>query len=291
MNGFFLADKPKGITSFYCVKILRRLSGVRRIGFVGTLDPLATGLMIFAFGEATKLIPLLEKSDKVYSAVIRLGAESDTYDADGKIREIAGAKKPSKTEIEKVLKRDFHGSKEQTPPAFSAVKVKGRRAYDLARKGQKIKMNKRKVRFFAVRIESYKWPLLKINVHCGSGTYVRSMAHDLGAALRCGGYVLQLRRIKIGDHDIKDAVPVERLDDAGLRKKVKDARYFFHALPKKKLSAEEYEVLGRGGSISAPGYTAGQAILGIYRQKCAGLLECADGKLKFRRKFNIIGGR
>jgi tRNA pseudouridine55 synthase len=300
MNGFLLVDKPRGITSFYCVRILRKLAGLKRIGFVGTLDPLATGLMIFAFGEATKLINLLENSDKAYETVVRLGAVSDTYDAEGKITENAvaqneGAQKPTKEEIAKVIGENFSGAREQMPPAFSAIQIGGKRAYDLARKGQKVELKKRLVHFYSIEVVSYSWPLLRLLVHCGSGTYIRSLAHDLGERLGCGGYVEVLRRVSIGKHKVDEAVKLDDLDAESLKKAVIAPQDFLTELSVMELDDEEYGILGNGGFVEgrgAGGHNAGDAkagaILAVYKGQCAGVLEKFNGKLKFRKKFNMI---
>jgi tRNA pseudouridine55 synthase len=287
MNGFLLVDKPKGITSFYCVKILRKTVGVRRIGFAGTLDPLATGLMIFALGEATKMIEYLEKSDKVYEAVIRLGAVSDTYDADGKIEEMSGFEKPERRKIEKILKNEFVGSREQTPPAFSAIHVDGKRAYDLARKGEKVELKKRAVQFFAISINSYNWPLINVTVHCGSGTYIRSFAHDLGKILGCGAYVEELRRIKIGAYKVEDAISIDDSNRKNILKKIVQPQDFFSDFDRLDLSDAELETLNHGGFVGRAADT-GQPILAMHKGECVGVLEAFQGKLKYRNKFNMI---
>jgi tRNA pseudouridine55 synthase len=287
MNGFLLVDKPKGITSFYCVKILRKMIGVRRIGFAGTLDPLATGLMIFALGEATKMIEYLEKSDKVYEAVIRLGAVSDTYDAEGNIEEMSGYEKPERHKIEKVIKEEFVGLREQIPPAFSAIHVDGKRAYDLARKGEKVELKKRTVQFFSIDINSYNWPLLKVTIHCGSGTYVRSFAHDLGKILGCGGYVEELRRVKIGPHKIADAVSLDSPDKEKILKKIVRPQDFFRDFPRRNLSDAEYETLNHGGFVGEAA-NDDKPVLAIYKGECVGVMEPFRGKLKYRNKFNMI---
>lgn len=298
MNGFLLIDKPEGITSFYCVRILRRVSGVRRIGFAGTLDPLATGLMIFALGEATKLITFLEKADKVYDVSIKFGAVSDTYDAKGRIEKIKVPREPSRSLIEKVIADEFTGEKEQVPPVFSAIQINGRRAYDLARKGQKVVLKKRPVNFYDVKIKSYAWPVLRLNVHCGSGTYIRSLAHDLGQALYCGGYVEKLRRVKIGLHGIKGAIPLYDLDALNLRKHLIAPDVFFGDWRRKNLTGREYAVLANGGFIesAAEGGSNGDIadknglapIMALYKGQCVGILESRGGKLKFAKKFNIV---
>jgi tRNA pseudouridine55 synthase len=189
MIGFLFIDKAKGEASFNGVTTLRKLLSQRRIGFAGTLDPLATGLMIYAIGDATKLLTYLDKSDKVYETVVHLGGVSSTYDAAGKVEVNAGCPEPTRRQIEKLLEDYFTGEIHQTPPVFSAIKVKGKPAYSYARKGKEIELKSRKVSIFEIEIVTYSWPLLRLRVHCSSGTYIRSIAHDLGKMLGCGGYV------------------------------------------------------------------------------------------------------
>lgn len=288
MNGFLLIDKPEGITSFYCVKILRRVSGVRRIGFAGTLDPLATGLMVFALGEATKLITYMEKADKVYDVSIRLGAVSDTYDAKGRITEVAFSGKPGRSAIEKIIEDDFIGEREQVPPIYSAIHVNGERAYDLARKGQKVVMKKRAVHFYDIKVKAYAWPVLKLTVHCGSGTYIRSLAHDLGQKIGCGGYVEELRRVKIGLHHVKDAVGLDDLDLLNVRKHLVAPEVFFKDWRMKELGDGEYAILANGGFVECRGLEVAVPIMALFKGQCVGVLEVFEGKLKFEKKFNIV---
>jgi tRNA pseudouridine55 synthase len=288
MNGFLLIDKPKGITSFYCLKILRRIFNMRRIGFVGTLDPLASGLMIFALGEATKLISFLEKSDKIYDVVIHLGAESDTYDAEGDIKEFLNPKKPALSKIKKLLDSEFSGECAQVPPAYSAIQIGGKRAYDMARKGHKVNLKSRPVYFYGIKIKSYKWPVLKLNVHCGSGTYIRSLAHDLGEKLGCGGYVEDLRRTKIGDQSIKNAINPEEISKHDPKKFLIQPQKMLKDFPQCDLDENEYNVLKNGGFIDKRKEYKDVPILALYKGECVGVLEPINQKLKFLKKFNII---
>jgi tRNA pseudouridine55 synthase len=286
MNGFLLADKPKGVTSFYCIKVLRRLTGVRKMGFVGTLDPLATGLMIFAVGEATKLIPFLEGMDKVYNVKVRFGAVSDTYDGEGQVEEVKNARKPARAEIEHILKDDFLGERDQVPPVFSAIQVEGRRSYDLARKNKKVKLKSRKVNFYDLVVKSYAWPNLRIAVHCGSGTYVRSFAHDLGQKLGCGGYVDELRRTKIGGFSVKDSVKLDEIEHLNVRKLMVSPEDLFIDWARIDLNGKEYKVLSHGGFLDNKTRYKKGPILAIHEGKCVGVLEIRKGQLKFLRKFN-----
>ena len=284
MHGFLFIDKLKGETSFSCVSALRRILGVRKIGFLGTLDPLATGLLIFAVGEATKLISFLEGLDKTYEVSVRMGAVSNTYDAEGEIEEISGFDKPELSKIEKILKNDFLGEREQVPPAFSAIHIDGKRAYELARKGEKVEMKSRKVTFYGLKIVSYEWPLVRILVHCGSGTYVRSLAHDLGQKLGCGGYVEELRRTKVSNFSVEEAV--ELGDDVG--EKMVPVEDMFPDWQRKELSDVDFGILANGGFVGDGLKMGENPGLAMYKGQCVGVLEVKEGKLKFKRKFNII---
>ncbi len=194
------------MSSFGAVARVRRLLSEReghrvKVGHTGTLDPFATGLLILLAGKATKRASELTKLDKVYEATIRLGAKSSTGDPEGEI-EITDEKPAiSRAQIEQILPQ-FIGEIEQVPPAFSAIKINGQRAYKLARAGKEVEMPKRKVQIFSIDIVEYDSPFLKIRTHVGSGAYIRTLAEDLGDALGCGAYTTELRRTKIADYDI-----------------------------------------------------------------------------------------
>jgi len=208
ISGILLVDKPEGPTSHDIVEMVRYNLGVRRVGHMGTLDPLATGLLIVGVGEATKLAPFLSDLDKVYECTARLGGRSTTYDAMGTIEEVAGADVlPSADEIERTL-ADFRGEIEQLPPPFSAVKVRGRPMYDYARKGEAVERRPRRVRVHQIEIVRYEPPHLDLRMRVGSGTYVRSIVHDLGERLGVGAYVSRLRRTAVGPFDVERAVRV-----------------------------------------------------------------------------------
>jgi tRNA pseudouridine55 synthase len=205
MEEIIFVDKPSGMSSFGAVARVRRILTQReghkvKVGHTGTLDPFATGLLILLAGKATKKAPELTKKDKVYEATIRLGATSSTGDPEGEITE-TGAKLPTREEIEAVLPQ-FRGEIQQTPPAFSAIKVNGQRAYKLARAGKEVEIPSRTVTIYELEIMGYDAPLLKIRAHVSSGTYIRTLAEDLGKTLGCGAYCTELRRTKIADYDI-----------------------------------------------------------------------------------------
>lgn len=201
---FILIDKPAGITSHDVVNKLRRVTGERRIGHAGTLDPFATGLLILGIGRAaTRELGNFLKLDKKYTAALYLDAISDTHDRTGKITELP-KKEISETDIKKVLKK-FIGEQDQTPPMFSAKKIDGKKMYELARKGIEVERQPVKITIYDLEFLGYEYPILKISVHCSSGTYIRSLADDIGKTLDSGAYLEELRRTKIGAYEIKDA--------------------------------------------------------------------------------------
>ena len=208
MEEIIFVDKPSGMSSFGAVARVRRLLSEReghkvKVGHTGTLDPFATGLLILLAGKATKKAPELTKLDKVYEATIRLGATSSTGDPEG---EITITDKKPEISREKIIETlaQFVGEIEQIPPAFSAIKINGQRAYKLARAGKAVEMPKRKVTIYELELLDYTSPFLKIRTHVSSGTYIRTLAEDIGEALGCGAYTTELRRTKIADYDIAE---------------------------------------------------------------------------------------
>lgn len=210
-SGFLLIDKPSGPTSHDIINNLRHLTGIQTIGHAGTLDPLASGLLIVAIGRtATKQIPNLVKQDKVYKAIICLGGLSDTDDSQGKIQPFTNCHQPTKQEI-KIILNSFRGEQNQIPPMYSAKKIHGERLYKLARKGQVVQRQPNLITIYNINLLHYEWPTLSLEIHCSAGTYIRAIARDLGKMLGCGGYLCQLRRTKIGNYSIQQAVTLEKL--------------------------------------------------------------------------------
>lgn len=216
LDQVMLIDKPAGITSFGVVARVRRVMtekahasgwvGKRfKVGHTGTLDPFATGLMIVLTGKETKNAGSYSKLDKVYEAVIELGKTSTTGDPEGEISNTNPAIIPKLQEVNKVLK-SFVGEIVQIPPAFSAIKINGQRAYKLAHKGKEVKIPPRQVNIYEIKLVDYEYPFLKIQAHVSSGTYIRTLAEDIGKKLETGAYTKELRRLKVGEFDIKDAV-------------------------------------------------------------------------------------
>lgn len=216
-----LIDKPKGITSHDVVDRVRRITGERRVGHAGTLDPNATGLLIVGVGrESTKKLGEIAKgTTKTYQADIFLGEERDTDDVLGKIRKTKYKKAVTidQEQIKKVLK-NFIGNKTQTPPAFSAIKIKGKKAYELARKGKKVNLKPRKIVIYSINLIDYRFPIIGIEVKVSSGTYVRALARDIGRKLGCGAYLDNLHRTAIGQYSLKEASSFKELANLYSRK-------------------------------------------------------------------------
>lgn len=208
-DGIILIDKPAGMTSFGVVaRVRRRLSekaGKKvKVGHTGTLDPFATGLMIIVTGKECKNAGTYSKLDKVYEATIRLGETSSTGDLEGEISKV-NDRHPKREEVEAAL-RQFTGEVEQTPPIYSAIKINGQRAYKLARKGEKVEMPRRNITVYSLELTDYSYPTLNIRTHVSSGTYIRTLAEDIGTALGTGAYCSQLRRTHIASFSVEDAV-------------------------------------------------------------------------------------
>lgn len=211
--GFLVVDKPAGWTSHDAVDAARRWLGTRRVGHLGTLDPLATGVLPLAVRDATKLVPFLASGEKGYRATIRLGVETDSYDADGKVVRTHEGPLPGAEAVRAALER-FVGEGAQVPPMFSAVKQSGVPLYKLARKGHEVERAARPVRIDTLVLLRRDGADLEIELSCTPGTYVRVLAHDLGRALGCGAHVVALRRTRSGPFVLDQAVTVERLDAA-----------------------------------------------------------------------------
>lgn len=215
-NGIILIDKPAGLSSFGVVARLKRVLTENygkkvKVGHTGTLDPFATGLMIIVVGRACQQAGDYSKLDKIYQATIRLGQRSSTGDPEGEKQEISD-RQPSQDEIERVLGK-FIGQITQTPPIYSAIKINGQRAYKLARKGEKVDMPSRQVTIYNISLDSYIYPELMITAKVSSGTYIRTLAEDIGKALGVGAYCFGLRRLAIAEHKIESA---QQLSDFGI---------------------------------------------------------------------------
>jgi tRNA pseudouridine55 synthase len=214
ISGILVVDKPVGMTSHDVVQIVRNGTGIRRAGHTGTLDPRASGVLVILIGPAVRLSEYVSAADKRYQAIVKLGSSTDTYDSEGKFTQQSDEPVAVTEEQFEIALSGFIGEIEQTPPAYSAVKVKGRRAYDMARKGEEVKLEPRKIQVFNLEVLEWAPPEVVIDAHCSSGTYIRSLANDVGDALGCGAYLVGLRRTKSGRFSLREAVPLHELKEA-----------------------------------------------------------------------------
>ena len=282
MKGFLFIDKEKGMTSFDLVRKVRKISGVKKVGHSGTLDPLATGLLIIAIGEGTKLLEFLIGMDKDYEVVAKFGFVSDTYDAEGAVTEVDSEKVVERSELERVVSQRFLGDIKQVPPIYSALKVDGKKAYELARKGEKVELKERDVRIDAFDILDFDWPIVKFKVSCGSGTYIRSLIHDLGQVLGVGAYVEELRRTTVGDFRLDKAVKLDVLDKnidqhlASLEEIAKNFDYW-------DLKASELEGLKDGRTLLNKKIEHDRPLMAFYNDKLVGVLENSGAGVKYKK--------
>ncbi len=213
VSGVLVVDKPVGLTSHDVVQIIRRGTGIRRAGHTGTLDPRASGVLVVLVGPAVRLSEYVSASDKRYQATVRLGASTDTYDAEGTILSTRSVEDVTEETFNEIL-QTFTGEIIQVPPPYSAVKVKGRKAYEMAREGEEVILEPRTINVYSLEILEWSPPEVVIDVYCSSGTYVRSLANDLGKSLGTGAHLVGLRRTKSGRFTLRDAVPLRRLQDS-----------------------------------------------------------------------------
>jgi tRNA pseudouridine55 synthase len=283
-------DKPAGITSRDAVdRALRWFPRGTRMGHTGTLDPLATGVLVVCLGSATRLTEYVQRMSKTYRAAIRLGARSDTDDADGTVTPLPQAVPPDR---ESMLRRaaEFVGTIEQVPPAYSAAKVTGRRAYDLARGGEAVTLRPRPVRIYRIDVLSYAWPDLDLEVHCGKGTYIRSLARDLGERLGCGGYIRALRRTRVGPFTAEAGLALDT-DPAAARGRLLPAELAVAELPRVELPPAAGRRLCQGQAVPLPGGVDGEEVA-VFEADTGRLLAVAavDGRRRVLRPAKVLAG-
>jgi tRNA pseudouridine55 synthase len=257
MFGLLNLDKPAGKTSRDVVNRIQRLCRPLKVGHAGTLDPMATGVLVVALGAATRLVGYVQKMPKRYRATFLLGRSSDTEDVEGQVVEWESPPIPSRQGVEHVL-RSFLGEVQQVPPAFSALKVQGRRAYALARQGKPVSLQPRPVRIDEIRVVAYTYPELVLDVQCGSGTYIRSLGRDIAARLRTAAVMSDLRRTAIGDFHASEAVSLDAVSAETLPDLLLSPRRAVSRLPDLRLDEQETRKLRNGGflqnrwQVSAP---------------------------------------
>lgn len=212
MNGFLVIDKPQGVTSFDVVRTVRRALKVRRVGHCGTLDPMATGVLPVAIGEATRLVEFVMDGAKIYRGTLKLGETTDTQDADGTILSRGAIDGIDRVKIEGVI-ATLQGAIQQLPPMYSALKRAGVPLYELARKGIEVERALRSIEIYRFELCSLDLPFVTFEVTCSKGTYIRTLAHDLGARLGCGAHLTALRRLQSGAFSEAEAIPLDRLQN------------------------------------------------------------------------------
>ncbi len=281
--GVLVIDKPVGMTSHDVVQAVRNGTGIRRAGHTGTLDPRASGVLVVLVGPSVRLSEYISASDKRYQAIIRLGSSTDTYDAEGEFTKTDQPVDVSLEEFEKVLK-SFEGEIEQTPPQYSAVKVGGRKAYEMARKGEEVDIEPRIIQVHHLEVLEWALPEVVVDVHCSSGTYVRSLANDLGEILGCGAYLVGLRRTKSGRFSLRDSIPLRRLQEA-----FRDGSWYQYLIPAAEalgdwpaveLDPDEVQQVRHGHRAKADeGNELGSMVRGVSTQgELVALMECMEGE-------------
>jgi tRNA pseudouridine55 synthase len=238
MEGILNIDKPQWLSSHDVVAQVRRLCGTRRVGHAGTLDPLATGVLLVCVGRATRLSEYLMGQQKSYKATVKLGEATNTYDAEGEVTEKRPFSHIYQADIQQALV-SFRGDIEQLPPIYSALKVNGQPMYKLARQGKEIVRKTRPVTIYELDLLDWSPPYLQVQVVCSTGTYIRSLAHDIGAMLGCGGHITMLRRTAVGGFTVADAVPLAELTPEICQKALIASDQAIRQLPR--LNANEVE--------------------------------------------------
>jgi tRNA pseudouridine55 synthase len=285
VNGWIVLDKAVGMTSTHAVAAVKRALSAKKAGHAGTLDPLASGLLPIALGEATKTVPFVMDGRKSYLFTVTWGVETDTDDAEGRVVERTD-RSPDRAAVEELLPR-FTGAVEQVPPRFSAIKVQGERAYDLARDGEVVELQPRTVQIDRLAIVSHESGKSVLEADCGKGTYVRAIARDFGRALGCLGHVSALRRTRVGPFTEADAVNVDLVasEPAALR----PVEAALGELPSVSVSRDMATRLMRGQSIVLRGRDS--PISGKLYATCGGVLvavgEVERGELVPHRVFNL----
>jgi tRNA pseudouridine55 synthase len=294
VHGWLIFDKPQGMNSTRAVGMVKRLYDAEKAGHAGTLDPLATGVLPIALGEATKTVPFVVEGSKVYRFTVRFGIETDTDDAEGKVT-ASSDRRPSRPEIEATLPR-FTGEIIQVPPRFSALKVDGARAYDLARDEETFELEPRRVSIARLTLVAHPdKDHCVLEAECGKGTYVRALARDLGGALSSHGHVSALRRTRVGPFGEDRAVSVERLDalasdrDA-LLAALEPVEIALCDIPALAVSTADAARLRRGQPVLLRGRDApilSGTVYAMTRGTLVAVGEVSEGELKPRRVFNL----
>ena len=284
MFGFLNVYKPKGKTSHDVVAILRRVTKIKQIGHTGTLDPFAEGVLPICIGKATRLIEYLN-DNKAYIGTVQLGKSTTTYDLEGETVEVSD-KTPALEEIENEL-NNFRGDIEQLPPIYSAIKVNGKKLYEYARKGEEVEIKPRSVNISALKILNYDREnrILELYIKCSKGTYIRSIAHDLGKNLGCFGHLIKLVRVKAGDFEVENSIKLEDLTDIETVQK-----HLIYPLEKLdyqtyELNTKELELVSHGMQIFARTSLQNGIVILTNNNKLIAIAEMLNDKIKCSKVF------
>ena len=284
MFGFLDVYKPKGKTSHDVVAILRRVTKIKQIGHTGTLDPFAEGVLPICIGKATRLIEYLN-DDKAYIGTVQLGKSTTTYDLEGETVNVSD-KTPDLEEIENEL-NNFRGDIEQLPPIYSAIKVNGKKLYEYARKGEEVEIKPRSVNISELKILNYDQEnrILELYIKCSKGTYIRSIAHDLGKNLGCFGHLIKLVRVKAGDFEVENSIKLEDLADVETVKK-----HLIYPLEKLdyqtyELNTKELELVSHGIQIFARTNLQNGIVILTNNNKLIAIAEMLNDKIKCSKVF------
>lgn len=279
MHGVLVVDKPKGITSFDVVREVRRALGEKKVGHTGTLDPMATGVLPVCVGDATKISQFILESTKAYDATVKLGAVTDTLDAEGKVLETRPVPAITRELLEGALSK-FRGTFQQVPPMYSAIKVGGKRLYELARAGEEIERKPREVTVYDLQLRDFSADEVKLSVRSSKGFFVRSLAADLGEALGCGAHLCALRRTQSGPFTLAQAIPLAEVTKSSTLVSLNDS---LKDLPEHRVSDAEAQRVRHGGVVEVS-----PTLTGVHRiiEPSGALLAVADavrGRLVYRR--------
>lgn len=295
IHGIVLLDKRLGVSSNRALQEVRRLFNANKAGHTGSLDPLATGLLPLCFGEATKVSALMLDDNKRYQVVVQLGVMTDTGDAEGAVIETKPVPELSIDEIQACLQK-FTGEIDQVPPMYSALKQNGKKLYELAREGKTVERKARRISIFELKLLDFSKDTLKLDVFCSKGTYIRSLAEDVGHELDCGGTVKELRRLEAGQFSIENAKTIEQLaamDQQSLQQCLINVDKPLDVLPAVQLSDEQATCIKYGQTLNFLPFdelrTGGQGTVRMYNDSVfLGLGEMRlDGKLAPKKLFNL----
>lgn len=282
--GLLLVDKPEGPTSHDVTAQVRRITGLKRIGHTGTLDPAASGLLLLCVGWVTRLAEYLTRLPKTYRGVLRLGERTDTDDRTGTVLEASGAWRSVAPDDVKLAFESQVGTIRQAPPAYSAKKIGGRRAYAVARSGGTPQLPAQRVRIERLALIDYSPPLVSFEIDCSSGTYIRAVARDLGEALGTGAHLTALRRTAVGKFRVEDAL---RLDAESAPEAVRASLLAPEAavahIPGLELGEEEWRAISRGRHVSWPDGPEGEPLAVFSRGRLVAIAELEDGRLRPRK--------